>query len=267
MRFLSWNVRAGGGTRCGQVVELLRRYDADVIALQETIATRATDLCHLIAQAGYSHCFSAPRGPKDRGQCLLSRIPAKRLAEPSPPQTSVYPRGWLEVELPRCGLRVAAIYGPAQGPSIPAFWNAAAGWLACRTTMPFIMLGDFNAGASGIDAANYRFKAGKAFAELPRIGLVDLWRREHGDTEEYTWFSNPNGAGTGRGFRIDHAFASSMLAESVTSCRYDHEARERGWSDHSLLVVDLVLKQRGRRVAIRPSRSRLNHSVQEKLRR
>jgi len=27
----------------------------------------------------------------------------------------------------------------------------------------------------------------------------------------------------------------------VTSCRYDHEVRERGWSDHSLLLLDLAL--------------------------
>jgi exodeoxyribonuclease III len=243
MRLLSWNVCAGGGTRCRQVVESLRRYDPDVIALQETLSTRATDICHVIAEAGYFHCFSAPRGPKDRGQCVLSRIPAKRVPKPAPPHTSIYPRGWLELELQGYDLRVAAVYGPPQGPSVPAFWNAAARWLVRRTTRPFIMLGDFNAGASGIDAANYRFKAGSAFTELSNIGLVDLWRREHGDAQEYTWFSHPNGAGTGRGFRIDHAFASAGVADLVTSCRYDHAVRERGWSDHSLLVVDVLLKE------------------------
>jgi exodeoxyribonuclease-3 len=243
MRLLSWNVNSGGGPRCGQVVQLLQRYDADVIALQETISTRAADLCHVFAEAGYTHRFSAPRGPRDRGQCLLSRVPAQRVARRGPPQASIHPRGWLEVEFPAHGFRVVAVYGPAQGPSIPAFWNATAKWLSRRATLPFIMLGDFNAGASGIDAVNYRFKAGRAFAELASIGLVDLWRREHGNTQEYTWFSHPTAGTTGRGFRIDHAFASPVVAQQVTSCRYNHEARERGWSDHSLLVVDLVLKQ------------------------
>ena len=41
MRLLSWNVLAGGGLRCGPIVETLRRYDADVIALQGTPSPRA----------------------------------------------------------------------------------------------------------------------------------------------------------------------------------------------------------------------------------
>jgi exonuclease III len=246
MRLVSWNILAGGGTRCGPIVEVLRRYDADLITLQETVPTRAAELCHVLGRAGYTHCFSAPRGPRERGLCILARHPLERVADPAPPQAGIYPRGWLEVELIASGVRLAAVYGPAEGPSVPAFWNAAAAWLACRATRPFIMLGDFNAGASLVDADDYRFKAGGAFATLGGLGLVDLWRREHGDTREHTWFSRPGGGGgAARGFRIDHAFASPALAGRVTSCRYDHEVRERGWSDHSLLVVDLEL---GRRV-------------------
>ena len=240
MRLLSWNVLAGGGLRCGPIVETLRRYDADVIALQETVTTRAADLCHALGRDGYAQCFSAPRGPRDRGLCVLSRVPARLVTEPAPPQAGIYPRGWLELDLARAGVRLAAVYGPAAGPALPAFWNATASWLAGRAARPFVMLGDFNAGASRVDARDYRFKAGPAFAELAGIGLVDLWRREHGDRREHTWFSHAGSRRVGRGFRIDHAFASPMLAERVTSCRYDHTVRRRGLSDHSLLIVDLV---------------------------
>jgi exodeoxyribonuclease III len=242
MRLLSWNILAGGGSRCGPIVETLRRYDADVIALQETVTTRAADLCHVLGRDGYARCFSAPRGPRDRGLCVLSRVPARLVTEPAPPQAGIYPRGWLELDLRGCGVRLAAVYGPAAGPALPAFWSAAAAWLARRAARPFVMLGDFNAGASRVDARDYRFKAGRAFAELAGIGLVDLWRREHGNSSEYTWFSCPGGGRAGRGFRIDHAFASPMLAERVIGCRYAHEVRERRWSDHSLLVVDLALE-------------------------
>jgi exodeoxyribonuclease III len=240
MRLLSWNILAGGGARCDAIVRLLRRYDADIIALQETVPTRAPALCHVLRQDGYIHCFTAPRGPKERGLCVLARIPLQRVAEPAPPQAGIYPRGWLEVELVASSLRFAAVYGPAEGPAIPAFWNAVAASLPRRAGAPFIMLGDFNAGASGIDADHYRFKAGQAFAGLTGSGLIDLWRREHGDRREHTWFSQP-AARARRGFRIDHAFASPILADHVTSCRYDHEVRRRGWSDHSLLVVDLAV--------------------------
>ena len=240
MRLVSWNILAGGGSRCRRIVRVLERYDADVIVLQETMPTRATDLCHVLGRAGYTHCFSAPRGPKERGLCVLARMPLQRVAEVIPPHADTYPRGWLEVELVDCRWRIAAVYGPAEGPAVPAFWDAAATWSAGRTTQPFLLVGDFNAGASGVDAEHYRFKAGRGFAELAGSGLVDLWRRQHGDRREHTWFSRAGIGRAGRGFRIDHAFASPMLAQRVTSCRYDHAVRTRGLSDHSLLVVDLT---------------------------
>jgi exodeoxyribonuclease-3 len=243
MRLVSWNILAGGGSRCGVIITRLQRYDADVIVLQETMPARAADLCHVLGRAGYAHRFSAARGPRERGLCVLSRIPLQRTADPAPPHAGIYPRGWLEVELVECGSRLAAVYGPAEGPSVPAFWDAAAAWLPSRATRPFIMLGDFNAGASRVDADNYCFKAGRGFAQLTGSGLIDLWRREHGDRWEHTWFSRTGGGGVGRGFRIDHAFASPILADRVTGCRYDHEVRERGWSDHSLLFVDLAPKR------------------------
>jgi exonuclease III len=239
MRLVSWNILAGGGSRCGTIVTVLQRHDADVIVLQETVTTRAMDLCHVLRRAGYSYCFSAPRGVRDRGLCVLARIPLRRVAEPAPPHAGIYPRGWLELELVKGGSRIAAVYGPAGGPSLPAFWDAAATWLTRRMTGSFIMVGDFNAGASGLDADDYRFKAGRGFAALEKLGLVDLWRREHGDKREHTWFCHPGANRARRGFRIDHAFASPSLAERVSSCRYDHTPRERGWSDHSLLIVDL----------------------------
>jgi exodeoxyribonuclease III len=239
MRLISWNIQAGGGARCRAIVRLLTRYEADVIVLQETMPSRAADLCHALRSAGYAHGLSAPRGPRERGLCVLARTSMRRVAGAMPPHAGIYPRGWLEVEMVEGGWRLAAVYGPAEGPVIPAFWVAAAGWLACRAREPFIMLGDFNAGASLVDAKNYRFKAGRSFAELAGIGLLDLWRREHGDRREHTWFSRRGGRAH-RGFRIDHAFASPMLAEWVTGCRYDHAVRQRRLSDHSLLMVDLV---------------------------
>ena len=242
MRLLSWNILAGGGSRCGPILEVLRRHDPDVIALQETMPGRAADLCHVLAGLGYHYRFSTSR-PEQRGQCVLSRVPFVRVAERKPPHARIYPRGWLELEMVGVGVRLAAVYGPPQGPPVPAFWSAAATWLRRRTSVPFLMIGDFNAGASLIDAADYRFKCRDAFQRLSEVGLIDLWRREHGDLREHTWFSPSNGTCGGRGFRIDHAFASPSLAQQVTSCRYDHAVRECRWSDHSLLVVDLVLRR------------------------
>jgi exodeoxyribonuclease-3 len=241
LRLVSWNVQAGGGARCAGIVDALLGMHPDVVTLQETLATRGPELCHALARAGFGHRCSGARSPGERGLCILSRLPIRRVAGPAPPHARVYPRGWLEVELIDLGVRLAAVYGPPEGPAIPAFWNAAADWLPRRAGGRFIMLGDFNAGASHVDAEGYRFKAGPAFARLAELGLVDLWRREHGDAREHTWFSPSRGTVAGRGFRIDHAFASPDIAARVTACRYDHAVREQRWSDHSLLAVDVAL--------------------------
>jgi exodeoxyribonuclease III len=242
VRLLSWNILAGGGSRCGPIVDTLRHYDADVLVLQETVSSRAPDVCHALQRAGYTHGCTAPRGPGDRGLCVLSRLRLRHAPRPAPPQAAVHPRGWLELDLTEYRVRLAAVYGPAEGSPIAAFWSATTAWLPRHVRRPFLMLGDFNAGASGVDAEGYRFRAGESFARLTHMGLVDCWRKANGSRREYTWFSHPGGGRAGRGFRIDHAFASPNLAAKVTDCRYDHQVRERGWSDHSLLVMDLALE-------------------------
>lgn len=88
MRLVSWNILAGGGSRCGAIVTRLERCDAHIIVLQETMTTRASDLCHALGRAGYAHRFSAPRGPRERGLCVLSRLPLRRTAGPTRPHLS-----------------------------------------------------------------------------------------------------------------------------------------------------------------------------------
>jgi exonuclease III len=240
MRLVSWNIMAGGGGRCAALVETLRRYHADVLVLQETLSARGPDLCHALRASGYHYGASAPRGPGARGLCVLALRPIRRRRAPRPPQAEVYPRGWLELDIAGAGFRLAAVYGLSAGPDVPAFWNAAVAWLPSRTRRPFLLLGDYNAGANEVDADRYRFKAGRAFSALVGTGLVDLWRRDHGDLREHTWFSHGQHGGSGRGFRIDHAFATAGLARRAQGCWYDHSVRERGMSDHSALVVDLA---------------------------
>jgi exodeoxyribonuclease III len=240
MRLVSWKIMAGGGARCPALVEALCRYDADVLVLQETLPARGPDLCHALKSAGYRYGVSAPRAPNQRGLCVLARRPIRRRRGPRPPHAAIYPRGWLELDVSGAGFRLAAVYGPSSAPELPAFWNAVAAWLRRCRPEPFLLLGDYNAGASGVDAERYRFKAGRGFAALAGGGLVDLWRREHGDRREHTWFSYARGGGPGRGFRIDHAFASAALAPWVRACGYDHAVRERRLSDHSALLVELA---------------------------
>ena len=137
MRLLSWNVLAGGGSRCGPIVETLRRYDADIIALQETVTARAAISATCWAGTGTRSAPAPParaQGPRALRSVARSRRPPRHRAGAASGRH--LPRGWLGLDLPESGVRLAAVYGPAAGPALPAFWNATAAWLAGRAARP-----------------------------------------------------------------------------------------------------------------------------------
>lgn len=102
--------------------------------------------------------------------------------------------------------------------------------------MPFLLLGDLNTGYNNIDVEGNGapFSCADMFDALQtKAGLVDLWRGEHGDKQEWSWRSPING------FRVDHAFANEAFQKCFAPIRsyYDHGPRENGLTDHSALIV------------------------------
>ncbi|HSV42525.1 MAG TPA: hypothetical protein VLH13_03840, partial [Methanomassiliicoccales archaeon] len=53
---------------------------------------------------------------------------------------------------------------------------------------------------------------------------------------EYSWYSSK-----GNGFRLDHVLATPYLDRPVWA-KYSHQERERGLSDHSVLIFDIINK-------------------------
>ena len=68
-------------------------------------------------------------------------------------------------------------------------------------------------------------------------GLTDAFRHLHPTAAEYSWVGR-----TGDGYRLDHAFCSARLAPASSGCRYLHEPRADGLSDHSALTADLTMQ-------------------------
>ena len=54
------------------------------------------------------------------------------------------------------------------------------------------------------------------------------------------WYSKLKGGARGKGFRLDHAFATPSLTPRVISCRYSHLERETGILDHSIVIVEIA---------------------------
>jgi exonuclease III len=106
---------------------------------------------------------------------------------------------------------------------------------------PGLLLGDTNSGLPRIDEESPAFGPREArwIGALDGLVWADTFRRLHGDTRAYTWYS-PNGR---NGFRIDHAFANPDFSTRIGTMRYDWGGRpgsRRGPSDHAAIVLDLL---------------------------
>jgi exodeoxyribonuclease-3 len=78
----------------------------------------------------------------------------------------------------------------------------------------------------------YRF-----YADFARLGgLVDAFRELHPARVEHSWF----GRG-GNGYRFDHVFVTHQHRRQLRACRYLHEPRLAGLSDHAAMAATLDL--------------------------
>lgn len=107
-----------------------------------------------------------------------------------------------------------------------------------------VILGDFNTGLDSVDKSQgggsfYLSECMQALKDLAdRDGRpwVDAWRKFHRKAShvDYTWYS-PGG----EGFRLDYVFASPALGESVKGARCQDMERQKGQSDHAMLIADI----------------------------
>jgi exonuclease III len=132
---------------------------------------------------------------------------------------------------------VGAVYGPLERATLRAFWDRMVGHATRRADNRYLLIGDFNAGESFVDAHAYKFMSSDYLVAIREAGFVDLWRARNEETE-HTWFSFGRGGVALNGFRIDHAMASAALAGDATRCYYSHVEREARLSDHSALLVE-----------------------------
>src|SRR4029077_19232757 len=78
MRIVSWNIRAGGGSRTVAIADQLARWSPDVVALSEFRATPpSVDLSRVLAQRGltYQLCTAFAGLPRVNALLVASRWP------------------------------------------------------------------------------------------------------------------------------------------------------------------------------------------------
>lgn len=250
-RFVSWNIRAGGGQRAVGILAQLLDWQPATIGLCEFRGTDASQwLSAELRSAGYCHQISSVdhKKPAKNALLLASRDPLQAIVAPAMPRNR---ERWL---LARLHSNPALTIGLMHVPNYTSpklkypFLNAVLKMMAAWELGPGLLLGDTNCGKRDLDEEKpqgSRFKREHNWmVGIEKRGWVDGFRLLHGDRREYTWFSHRN-----NGFRLDQAYSCPRLTPAVKRLRHvwghnpDQPDRREGLSDHAALILDLDTRQ------------------------
>jgi exonuclease III len=249
MRIVSWNIRAGGGSRTAAIADQLARWSPDVVALSEFRATPpSVDLSRVLAQRGltYQLCTAFAGLPRVNALLVASRWPLTRVRLRSAPVAEA--GRWLLAEVAGpYAMTLGAMHVPNRvtGRKFP-FLDAVLGMAHTWRRGPALLVGDTNSGLIDLDEEVPAFNAQEDgwIRGLEAAGWADAFRFLKGEERAYTWYS-PNG---GNGFRIDQAFVNRALQPRLRAASYVWGApakassgavRRHALSDHAALMVDL----------------------------
>ncbi len=239
MRILSWNILQGGGKRAANVAKTIVDANPDVVILQEfRHGSSRSVLQGAMESAGLVHVY-VPEPESNRSNTLaaFSRLPMQGSVfspsdDPSPATALAID---LQLQLPGDSeLSIIGVHLPHKKKQLP-YWNALLALDPASRTKNSLVVGDFNCGIPFQDSETKTFYATQQFQSFLQQGWIDSWRSRHPKEREFSWISTRKG----NGFRYDHALASPKLDAAISSIEYDHQPRELGISDHSLITIDI----------------------------
>jgi exodeoxyribonuclease III len=264
VRLITWNVARRVAGMVEQATALAARRP-DVVALQEVTRRTLPLWEHAFELMGLHHVRSSlPDGrlPASPVQRRLAVVLASgfQLSDVGP-----LPVPWPETALSASALtargevEIWCVHVPnaANGRIKVATLQAIRSGLAGAGPAPRVLCGDLNTprrelpGGQVVSFArdsNGRLRPERGpewdAAELGVVpglrdlGYRDVYRSLHGYGQREPSWTWKRIAGHSGGWRIDHIFASEQL--QPVACRYHHEWRDQGLSDHSALEADLL---------------------------
>jgi exonuclease III len=246
MRIVSWNIRAGGGTRVAAIAAQLERWAPDVVMLCEFRGTPPSLwLAETLAAQGYVHQLTTAHASAPGRNALLiaSRYPLRRLLLRRRPSE---PARWLSA---RVDADVPFVLGAMHIPNFVTgrkfvYLDAVTAIGAAWRHGPAVFLGDTNCGWPVLDEERPVFNAQTRewLDGLASLGWRDAYRLLSAEERFYTWYS-PNG---GNGFRLDQAFLNRRMQPRLRRAWYEWGAppdedtpyRRDALSDHAALLLD-----------------------------
>ena len=238
-KLLNWNIRNPSVTRAIRQVEWIRSVDPDVIVLTEIKRSKGTGYISDRLQAlNYSVRYKEPDENR-YGSLLASKYPMTHK---------------IDSEIEHFGPRVVSatlnIHGQIvdvigvyvhirRGEKKRRFLENLLEYMKGHHEGPVVFCGDFNIlepdhvpHYTKFEEWEYEF-----YERLGQIGLSDAFRLLNHDKTEYSWVGN-----RGEGYRYDHLFISANLLPRIVNCRYLHDPREDGLSDHSGMIAEFKLE-------------------------
>jgi exonuclease III len=233
VRFLAWNILHGGGpARMPEIAHAIAAHAPDVVALSEVRRTTGGQIAGALADVGLSHWSWTDPPPGVNGVLIAARTPFETLRFRPPVSQRLLAARFAALDLNL----ITAHVPPDPGSERAHAWKLLLDYAKSRQFERTLVLGDLNAGRDG-DLHALKLDGQESLGNLWTWGFRDLFRKENTDQPEFTWLT-PDRQGGGR---IDHAIASAALSTADSSARYSHSERDLRISDHSILLVDLVV--------------------------
>ncbi|MEZ5163599.1 MAG: exodeoxyribonuclease III [Fimbriimonadaceae bacterium] len=258
MRIATFNVNSIRA-RMPRLKEWLAEADPDIVAIQETKVEDALFPFADLEDTGYEIAISGQK--RYNGVCFLSKKPLENVTMGFGDDSWEDDRRIITAVID--GVLVINTYVPNGTQVGIDKWEYKMRWLErfrklCNelgtSQDKMIWLGDINVAPKPEDVYDSKKVLGGVghhpdeFVRLNKIcdwGWTDVFRKLHPEERAYTFwdFRMPSVLDRDLGWRIDHIYASEPMAEQVTKCWVDRDARAKEKpSDHAPLLAEFDWK-------------------------
>lgn len=228
VKLLSWNIQAGGGSRIMPLLKSIKESNSNIVTLSEfRNNTSGLLIRNGLLKAGFRYQVVTDSKPNENSVIIASNIPfSSRLYPLADPK---YSGNIVTAEFGAFNLM--GVYMPHKKKHI--LFKTAREALS-KSSVPFILAGDFNSGKNYIDQKGNSFWYTEELVKLEEGGMIDAFRYVNEGVEEYSWFSHQK-----NGFRYDHIYCDNSLQTIIKDCYYDHSWRINKLSDHSPMFLEM----------------------------
>lgn len=244
MRFISWNIQQGGGSRVDRIVAQLVRWNPDVVGLSEFRGSEPSQrIAAALAECGLRNQVSTTDSERRNrnGVFLASRSEIEVRA-----CTDILADSgrWIHAGIESIDVMVMHVPNRRESSDKEAkykFHDSIVDVFSQLKIKQAVAFGDTNTGRKGIDEQATTFfndREDQWFDRIEEAGWADVWRSRNPGTREYTWY---NRSGAKAGFRLDQLFATKSIEPQIRNLRYDwgEGGRPAKLSDHAAIVFDM----------------------------